>query len=136
MWTEEITVRVHDTDSTGVLFFANQFRMAHDLYEDFMESMGFGFAFLFEKSTFLLPMVHTEADFKQPLFVGDHLILTLKVEALGTRSYTMLSTFMKNHQLAGSVRCVHVSVDKITRKAIPLPDPLLHVLQMQWQLSR
>ena len=36
------SIRLHDTDAAGVLFFAHLLRHAHDAYEAFMEQAGFG----------------------------------------------------------------------------------------------
>lgn len=37
---KKITVRLHDTDAAGLLFFAHQLFYAHDIYEDLLQAIG------------------------------------------------------------------------------------------------
>ena len=70
MYTYATSVKLHDTDAAGLLFFAHQLTMVHDAYESFMESAGFSLGRVIRESDFLIAIVHTEADFTSPLYVG------------------------------------------------------------------
>ena len=64
----KIKVRMYDTDSAQILFFGNQFRLINDVFEDFLEEIGFGTRHLF-KSDWGLVFVHAESDYLSPSFV-------------------------------------------------------------------
>lgn len=120
---EYYTIKLHDTDAAGILFFANQLRIVHDVYERFMTKIDFPFRRRFEQRDFYLPIVHTEADFFQPLAVGDTVEINLKVEAVGNSSFMLAYTLIGlDGIVVGTARTVHVTVDPATWKKIPLPE--------------
>jgi len=120
---EYCTIRLHDTDAAGILFFANQLKIVHDVYEQFMTRIDFPFRRRFEERDFYLPIVHTEADFFQPLAVGDTVEIILKIEAVGNSSFTLAYTLTDlDGIVVGTARTVHVTVDPATWKKIPLPE--------------
>lgn len=115
-------VRMHDTDMAGILYFARQFRFAHDALEDFIESEGLNFDNIFNESHFIFVIAHAEADYLAPLTVGDKLDVHLCVEKIGSSSFTIGYQIYKNKdQLIGTVKTVHVTIDAITRQKIEIP---------------
>ncbi|HUV30045.1 MAG TPA: thioesterase family protein [Acidobacteriota bacterium] len=129
MVTFGTSVRLHDTDAAGLLFFGHQFTIAHDAYETFMEQIGCGFARIIREEDFLLPIVHAEADYRAELFVGDRLTVRLTVEDVGDTSFTLAYDLLGDDgKSAGTVRTVHVCMDKAGRKKKPLPDGLRRAL--------
>lgn len=130
MFVYETSVKLHDTDSAGLLFFGHQFKIAHDVYETWLEQSGLGFARLFSEKDFLLPIVHAEADYDAVLYVGDKLSVGLSVVSIGDSSFTLgYDLHKENNKSAGTVRTVHVCMDKITRKKKPLPEDLRLALE-------
>lgn len=73
MFTYKTTIKLHETDAAGLLFFSQQFKLIHDAYEELLDSRRDRFRGHAKKEDFL-PIVHAEADYKKPLFVGpvDH----------------------------------------------------------------
>lgn len=129
MFSFQTTVKLHNTDSAGLLFFAHQFKMAHDAYESWLDSIGLGFAKLFAERDFLLPIVHAEADFKTALAVGDRLTIELSVEEIGNSSFTLAYDIRTaDDVVAGTAKTVHVCLDKVNRGSMPLPDDLRDAL--------
>lgn len=115
-------VRMHDTDMAGILYFARQFRFAHDALEDFMEAQGWNFKKLFTQEKFVFVIVHCEADYFAPLDVGDRLEVHLSVEHIGNTSFSLLyKIFRDDGTLIGSCKTVHVSLHHDTRKKTPIP---------------
>lgn len=115
-------VRMHDTDMAGILYFARQFRFAHDALEDFVESLGLTFDQVFHRENFVFVIVHAEADYLAPLRVGDKLDIELSIEKLGNTSFTVLyHIYKKDKTLIGKVKTVHVTLDARTRNKIPIP---------------
>jgi len=123
MFVYHTTVRLHNTDAAGLLFFADQFKFAHDAYESFMESIGYAFAVQFETAPYLLPIVHAEADFLKPLLTGDRITVQLVAEKIGDSSFTLAYTLLRGQsEIVGTVRTVHVLIDKtdgLKRQLLP-----------------
>lgn len=124
MFTHQTTIRLHHTDAAGLLFFAEQFKLAHDAYESFMESIGYPFAPLLRTSQYLLPIVHAEADFGAALNTGDKIEIQVTAERIGDTSFTLDYKLLRNgSEPVGSVKTVHVLVDKRTGQTLTLlPD--------------
>lgn len=121
MYTHQTTIRLHHTDAAGLLFFAEQFNLAHDAYESFMESIGFPFAPLLRASQYLLPIVHAEADFGAALSTGDKIAIQVTAERIGDTSFTLGYALLRNgSESVGSVKTVHVLIDKRTGQAITI----------------
>lgn len=118
----KITVRMHDTDSAGILFFANQFLYMHDVYEDFLREIEYPMERLIVSESFFVPIVHAESQFTKQLSLGDVLTLILKVERVGKTSYTLRYELLTaTDDVAGTGKTVHVSIDRETREKIELP---------------
>jgi 1,4-dihydroxy-2-naphthoyl-CoA hydrolase len=126
-------VRMHDTDMAGILYFARQFRFVHDALEDFASSKGLPFDYVFHQSGYVFVIVHAEADYLQPLRVGDLLAVHLNIEKIGTTSFTITYDIYKEpeHLLVGRAKTVHVTLDNQTRNKIPLPEELRHKLETE-----
>lgn len=123
MFIAQNKVRMHDTDMAGILYFARQFRFAHDALEDFVASEGFSFDEVFHSDQFVFVIVHASADYFMPLHVGDSLEVHLSVEHVGTTSFTIsYHIYRTPRDLVGTAKTVHVTLDSITRKKIPIPD--------------
>ena len=121
---------MHDTDMAGILYFARQFRFAHDALEDFVENEGHGFQKIFHEENFVFVIVHCEADYYTPLHVGDALEIQVSVGNIGESSFTMIyEIFKKDGTHAGSAKTVHVTLERISRKKIPIPNELKNTLK-------
>ncbi len=122
MYTYQTKIKLHETDAAGLLFFSNQFKIVHDAYQALLEHIGFPFAEIIREKDFFLPIVHSESDFKSPLFVGDLIEVQVAVERIGKTSFTLFYKLMDMSQkLVGTAQTVHVAMDKETQKKIPLP---------------
>lgn len=133
MFVTHNRVRMHDTDMAGILYFARQFRFAHDALEDFAESEGFQFNEVFNNQQFVFVIVHAEADYLVPLQIGDKLEIQLSVENIGNSSFTISYQIYKQETskqvLAGKAKTVHVTLNGKTRKKISIPEELRKKLQ-------
>lgn len=126
------TVRLHHTDAAGDLFFASQFEMAHDSYESMMEALKFPLADIINTSSYALPIVHAEADFKSALRVGDTVEIHVTVKEVGESSFKVNYAVRDSQgKELGRVTTVHVAVRKKKNKSIPLPAELREALITQ-----
>lgn len=123
-----VKVRMEDTDMADVLFFANQFKFAHRVLEDFLEEIGYSFDALFHQSSFCFVIVHAEADYKKPLRVGDILTLSLYVDRLGKTSCAFRYQIEREGEEVGQVKTVHVCLDRATKEKKELPPEVQKLL--------
>lgn len=127
---EYYTVRLHDTDAAGILFYANQFKMIHDTYEKFLNRIGFGLRDRFTIRDFSFPIVHAEADYHQPLQVGDTIEIALVVAQVGKTSFTLEYSLTNLDGISvGRARTVHVTIDLESGKKIELPKSFREKLE-------
>ena len=129
MFTYKATIRLHDTDAAGLIFFANLFKIIYDAYEEFLDFAGFDLAKIIHKSSFTLPVVHAEADYKVPLCVGDKVAVEIKLEKTGTTSFVL--NYAVRHRkkgIAATAKTVHVAVSQKTWKTVPLPPKFRRAL--------
>ena len=125
MYTINTTVRLPDTDAAGILFFGNYFRMAHDAYEAFMESIGFSFSQIIKDADFLVLIARAEADYEKPLRLGEKVTVELEIEDIGQTSFALSYSFKNAHEdIAATIKTVHVTVEKKSGDKIPLPEKL------------
>lgn len=130
MFVSKNQVRMHDTDMAGILYFARQFRFAHDALEDFVEHAGFTFHHVFHEENYVFVIVHCEADYYTASKVGDKLTVQLTVERIGTSSFTLnYEIFRDDHTHVGSAKTTHVTIDRTTRTKIDIPLPLRKLLE-------
>ncbi|MDA1353320.1 MAG: thioesterase family protein [bacterium] len=126
MFISKNTVRMHDTDMAGILYFARQYRFAHDAWEDLLESEGIVLKDLFAKSPYLFVIVHSEADYYRSLMLGDHIEVRLTISSVGNTSFTVAYGIYIDgtDDLMGMVKTVHVCVDAKSREKIRVPQSL------------
>lgn len=124
----DFSVRLHDVDAAGVMFYAHLFAHAHDAYEDFMVSRNLGLDKLIGLGVHL-PLVHASADCLIPLRHGERISVALEVEKLGRTSFNLAYTFHCGNELRARLRSVHVFLDAVDRKSSPLPPEIRQALQ-------
>jgi 1,4-dihydroxy-2-naphthoyl-CoA hydrolase len=118
-------VQLHDTDSAGRLFFAHLFRHAHDAYEAFMDQLGLPLDDLIRAGEALLPLVHAEADYPRPMCHGDQVRVSLVVEEIRTRSFSIGYRFeTPEGMLAATARTVHVHISRDGSPGSGLPESM------------
>ena len=118
-------IKLHDTDAAGLLFFANQFSIVHDAYEQVLEKFGCSFTTMLKKRSYFLPIVHAESDYKAPLFVGDRISIAITVGHIGETSFSF-EYVIRNAQkkIVGTAKTIHVTINKKSHKKITLPKEL------------
>ena len=133
-YTNRITVKLQDTDAAGILFFANQLVFAHETYEKFMEEIDCSLASVLRQDSYLIPLVHAEADYAKPVTVGDKIDVKMAVANIGNTSFTLdyLLTGADGAEI-GRCRTVHVTVGQSDMKRITLPTELREGLERYYK---
>jgi YbgC/YbaW family acyl-CoA thioester hydrolase len=85
---------------------------------------------LLHHPTYALPIVHAQADYKHPLFIGDTVTIKMSLSRMSQTSFT-ISYLLRNQKrtLVGQAQTVHVYINKKKRKSVPLPKDLCRVLK-------
>lgn len=126
----ETNVKLYDTDAAGIMFFGNYFRVGHDAYQAYLESCGFSFAKVLDEGKLLIPIVHADADYLQPLVVGDRLTIILTCTTISTHSFVLNYELRRaDKSVAGKVCTAHVLIDRATNEKIELPPLLRQALE-------
>ena len=129
MYHYQTTIRLHQTDAAGVVFFSNLFVIAHDAYESFLESHLPLNAILLD-GVYIIPIVHAEADYLLPLALSEKITVELSLEKLGTSSFN-LGYVIKNSktETVARLKTIHAVQLKEDQKTVPIPDPLRNALE-------
>lgn len=123
----ETKVRMHHTDSAGVVFYANLFVMAHDCYESWLEQY-ISLSDVLQRDI-QIPIIHAEADFRRPLCLSDQIAIELALAEKQQTSFTLRYSIKKaNGDQAAQVQTVHVVIDGRTGKPIEIPSFLQDAL--------
>lgn len=131
MFIYKTQIRLHDTDAAGILFFANQFKIIHDAYELLLEKFGFSFPQMLKGDKYFLPIVHAESTYKKRLSVGDKIVVSIKVEHIGTTSFSFVyEIHNEKKEVVGTAKTVHVTIDAQSTKKTPLPPKIRRALEI------
>ena len=125
------TVRFGETDAAGVVHFHELFRWCHETWEESLEKYGIVLQEIFPSTQMninqlkvALPVVHCEANYFQPLYVGDILNIELYPEKINESSFILRFEFKKNSEKIGTTNIKHVSINPTTRKKCPLSNQI------------
>lgn len=124
-YTKQYTIRMRDTDAAGLIYFAEQLRIAHEAFEAFIDEVGLSFRYLLTTAPYMIPIVHTEADYRAPLFVGDKVTIHMVLDRIGTSSFTIQFHLTRHDNVAvGTVKTTHVAIDRESHTKVPVPEEL------------
>jgi 1,4-dihydroxy-2-naphthoyl-CoA hydrolase len=134
-FTYKRTIRFHDTDAAGVVYFANVLNICHEAYEDSLVESGIKLKSFFQSNSSAIPILHASVDFFKPMFCGDKQIICL------TPNMSSKDTFTINYEIFSaddSARLLskaitkHVCIDSITRARKELPEEIVRWLD-RWK---
>ena len=116
------TVRFGETDAAGVVHFLELFRWCHETWEESLENYGIVLQEIFPTNQIntsqldvAFPVVHCEANYFQPIYVGDTINIELNPEKINDSSFVLRFKFEKNGEKIGTAYIKHVSINPITR---------------------
>ena len=129
------TVRIYDTDAAGLLFFANQFRLINNAFDEFMNKGGFRWtqagAFAHRKSNVggvITAVVHAESDYISPLAAGDQISIEVEPIKVGKSSFHLSYLIKRGKKLVGKGQTVHACLT-LDKEVIPIPSKLKKYLK-------
>ncbi len=121
------TVRFGETDAAGVVHFIEFLKWCHETWEESLEKFGIVIQEIFPtihvntvQPDIALPVVHCEANYFQPLYVGDVINIELYPKKINEFSFELQFKFIKNGVQIGTTSLKHVSINPITREKCEL----------------
>lgn len=125
MHTHQTVIRLQHTDAAGVMFFLRIFELAHTAYEELLEEVGHPIPRDMPGAPYIIPIVHTEADYRASLRIGDRVTVQVVLTKLRARAFTVAYRVEREDgELAATVQTVHVVVDPGTGRAMSMPEDL------------
>jgi YbgC/YbaW family acyl-CoA thioester hydrolase len=118
-------VEFADTDTAGIVHFANFFRYMESAELDFLHSLGLSFAWRADGVKWGLPRVSAACDFQRPAVFEDVLTIAVTVEKVGVKSVSYRFDFsnQRGEPVAvgrlTTVLCRHVGPGQLESAEIP-----------------
>jgi YbgC/YbaW family acyl-CoA thioester hydrolase len=123
MFTLKDKIYFYDCDPAGILFYANIFKIAHKCYEEFLSDISDVRNFFFDDSV-LLPIIHSEADYFNPLSAGEDIVINVFASVVKESSFELTYKLLRGGETCIIAKTVHVAVDKKSFAKTKLPEEL------------
>lgn len=141
MFSYTRTIRFHETDAAGVVYFANLLTLCHEAYEASLADVGMDVKRFFSGADEVaVPIVHAAADFFQPLFCGEEIAITLIPKQIDAHSFEIAYAVARADNLTNDrlkkvaqASTRHVSISPQTRRRSALTDELLAWIEITAQ---
>ena len=123
-------VRFGDCDSAGVIHFHNLMRWAHESWEESLENYGIEVNDIFprpsvsENNKVILPIIHCEAKFLNPIKLNDLLTIKLMPRKINNFIFKVDYYFFKEDYKTATASLVHCSISPHSRKRVLIPHKL------------
>ena len=131
--THPIRVYYEDTDSGGVVYYANYLKFAERGRTELLRFLGFGNKSLGADHGVAFVVRHIEADYFKPAVLEDDLIVKTKVSTLKNVSVIMDQEIQRGAEILFAMRvtlaCIDVKTQKPVKFPVPLRDGLSNVLK-------
>ena len=119
---QRFTVAFDESDSEGIVFFGNYFRLAHRALEQWLVARGIPWGDWFKNPDFGVPLRHVEADYMKPLKPGESFDAAIRVDEVGESSVHFSYEFMApDGTLLARLKTSHVFVDRRAMKKMEIP---------------
>lgn len=130
----KVRVYYEDTDTGGVVFYANYLRFFERARTEWLRAAGIGQQNLSETHRAMFVVKHTEVDYHAPAKLDDELKLSVVVERLGRASVQFVQEAWRiqgaQTALLATGRIRVGCVDTVTFKPRPIPDEVLASIKM------
>ena len=123
-----VKVYYEDTDSGGVVYYANYLKFLERARSEAIYSLGFTNSGLFENNNILLIVKSCNIEYKKPAKFEDKLSIVTEVTSFTKTSFIMQQNILRNNELISTAEVHIVVVDK-NGKPSKLPDELKLKLQ-------
>ena len=126
----DLTVKVYyeDTDSGGVVYYANYLKFLERARSEAIYTLGFTNSGLLEKHNILLIVKSCNIEYKKPAKLEDKINIISEVISFTKTSFTMKQCILRNNELITEANVHIVIVDK-NGKPSKIPEELKEKLE-------
>jgi acyl-CoA thioester hydrolase len=124
----DVRVYYEDTDSGGVVYYANYLRFMERARTEWMRSLGFEQDRLLAEQGILFAVRSVSIDYLHPARFNDRLNVTVEVHHRGRASLTLGQSVLRHGDSAGALCTGTVKIaciEAATFRPQPIPDPIL-----------
>lgn len=128
MYSYSYYCRFNDCDPAGIMFFGNIFTVIHQCYESWVLENGLGNS-VFQNEKLAFPIIHTEADYMQPVRLHDRVQIELAMKHKGESSFVLVYQVLNaSGKISIKAETVHVCINKQTGQKTGLPEFMQTIL--------
>lgn len=129
-YTHEFTIRIHDVDAAGIVFFAQYLVFWHDAYEAFLADIGHSIHATIAAGEYIIPIKRCEADYHRPMRHGETIRAHLRLAELRGSSFVVTADFVGTDDVRrATITTRHVCVDTKSMEPVPVPEGLRAALE-------
>jgi len=130
LFSEARAVRFQDVDAAGIVFFPRVLEYMSDVYVAFLSARGVHLPRAIESGSYVIPLVHAEADYHAPMRFGDPVRVEVVALDLGRSSYQVGYRIRhEDGRMAAVGQTAHVCVGLPGWKPISIPEELRAALE-------
>ncbi len=119
----KIKVYYEDTDSGGVVYYANYLKFLERARTELISSIGLSNKKLLKDYGLLIIVKSCKIDYKKPLLLEDIIVVKSKLKSMGKCSFVLEQTIKKDNNLISESEVVLVTVNR-SGKPIKIPKIL------------
>ena len=123
----KIKIYYEDTDSGGVVYYANYLKFLERARTEMIFSLGLSNRKLLDDYKILIIVKSCKIEYKKPLMLEDLIVVKSKIKSISKSSFIMEQLIEKNGTLASESEIVLVTVN-VSGKPVKIPDVLLKKL--------
>ena len=129
MVTGEFKIKIYyeDTDSGGVVYYANYLKFLERARTEMISSLGLSNRKLLEDYKILIIVKSCKIEYKKPLVLEDLIVVKSKVKSMSKSSFVMEQSIEKDGILASKAEVVLVTVN-LSGKPVKIPEILIKKL--------
>tara|TARA_Y100000768_G_C23790114_1_gene592188 strand:- start:325 stop:717 length:393 start_codon:yes stop_codon:yes gene_type:complete len=120
----KIKIYYEDTDSGGVVYYANYLKFLERARTEMISSLGLSNRKLLDDYKILIIVKSCKIEYKKPLMLEDLIVVKSKIKSISKSSFLMEQLIEKNGILASESEVVLVTVNT-SGKPVKIPDVLL-----------
>ena len=129
MHTGEFKIKIYyeDTDSGGVVYYANYLKFLERARTEMISSLGLSNRKLLEDYKILIIVKSCKIEYRKPLLLEDLIVVKSKVKSTSKSSFLMEQSIEKDGILATEAEVVLVTVN-LSGKLVKIPETLIKKL--------
>ncbi len=124
MFSVKKKIYFDQVDPGGIIYFVELFKLLHQAYEELLESLNTAENY-FASEKYILPIIHSEADYISPVKLHDEIQINVTVTQLRESSFELSYNILSSEgNEVAKGKTVHVAVDRAEFKKVKLQKDL------------